>query len=66
VTRAEFRKIRLSLGLTQEALARRLGVKLETVSRWERGALMLPKIAQLAIKQVSAEDKGTGNRSGKG
>jgi transcriptional regulator with XRE-family HTH domain len=52
----EFRAHRLRLGLTQEALGRRLGVIRGTVNRWEKGRVAVPKIAALAIKQVLAED----------
>jgi transcriptional regulator with XRE-family HTH domain len=39
-------KIRSERQLTQEELARRLGVSVTTVSRWERGA-MVPSILVL-------------------
>lgn len=36
-TAAEIRRLRKAAKLTQAALAARLGVSLQTVSRWERG-----------------------------
>jgi len=50
----DIRKIRAALGLTQEAMAGRLGTTITTVSRWENGKaqpvgkLMLAAIARLA------------------
>jgi transcriptional regulator with XRE-family HTH domain len=34
---SEIRKLREDLGLTQEAMARRIGIRAITISRWERG-----------------------------
>ncbi len=45
----DIKEIRVNLGLSQEALARILGVSLQTVSRWERG---LSKPSQMAIKNI--------------
>ena len=39
---AELRQVRKALGLTQESLARRIGVAPNTVARWERGELAMP------------------------
>lgn len=41
---------RLALGITQEALARRLGVTRQTVSNWERGEV--PSVALLAMQTI--------------
>lgn len=48
----KLKKLRISCGMTQEAVAERLGVSSQTVSKWERGLLfpdivLLPKIALL-------------------
>ncbi len=37
LTPHEIKKIRLSLGYTQEQLARELGVAVSTINRWEKG-----------------------------
>ena len=41
---------RLKLGLTQGQLAELLGVQLNTVSRWEIGALAVPRVVDLAME----------------
>ncbi len=50
--KTKLKKLRQAKGLTQEAVAERLGVTAQTVSKWERGLLspdiaLLPKIALL-------------------
>jgi len=45
----DIRDVRAELGLTQEKLAKRLGVSVTTISRWERGA---HKPSSLAIWQL--------------
>lgn len=53
---AKIKEIRSKLGISQEALARLIGVSLQTVSRWERGffnpsQLAMEKIEKLEEKQ---------------
>ena len=50
MTAAKVRSIRLRLGLTQEALARRLGVARATVTRWENGSRRPRRITDLAFR----------------
>ena len=47
-----FKKLRLKRGLTQEAIAKKIGVTREAVSRWEAGVSspiteLLPKLSKL-------------------
>lgn len=55
------RKLRARLGLTQEKLAARLGVRFQTVNRWERGHANPSPLAMAAIEREVQEmgDKGT-------
>lgn len=51
----DIKQIRLRLGLSQEALAHKIGVTFQTINRWERGLnkpspLALEKIRKLGIK----------------
>ena len=58
---------RLALGVTQEALAKRLGVTRQTVSNWERGAV--PSVALLAMqtieRTIASPEKTRAEESGK-
>ena len=44
------KKTRLSAGLSQAALARRILVDVLTVSRWERGAMPIPAARSRMLK----------------
>ncbi len=47
------KELRIVLGLSQEAFARRVGVSVRTVVRWERGV----KPSQMAMKQLKRVEK---------
>lgn len=49
---AELRQLRLQLGLSQQKLAKILGVHQPTVSRWERGMSPVPKSAALVLRML--------------
>lgn len=48
----ELREKRIALGLTQAQLAEILEVKPNTVARWERGVLSVPRTVELAMETV--------------
>ena len=55
MTRKQFRTLRGLLGLSQTNLAKELGVTLRTVARWERGEFPIPRIAELALRNLFRE-----------
>jgi transcriptional regulator with XRE-family HTH domain len=56
VTAADLRYARRALGLSQRALATRLGVTQATVARWETGhPIQHPEILRLALVQLARE-----------
>jgi predicted ATPase/DNA-binding CsgD family transcriptional regulator/DNA-binding XRE family transcriptional regulator len=52
---ARLRHLRARLGLSQEQLARRLGVSFATVNRWEAGRTRMSARASLALAKFEAE-----------
>ncbi len=50
----DVREIRRSLGMTQEELAKLVGVRVATVSRWENSKHKPSKLAQVVIRNVIA------------
>jgi predicted ATPase/DNA-binding NarL/FixJ family response regulator/DNA-binding XRE family transcriptional regulator len=52
---ARLRVLRGSLGLSQEQLARRVGVSFATVNRWESGRTQLSPRAERAVAELEAE-----------
>jgi transcriptional regulator with XRE-family HTH domain len=58
LTGRELRRQRLLLGLTQQQLAKRLGMARNTITRYERGFLpIIPKYVGLAVKGLLAESR---------
>lgn len=57
---ARLRVLRGSLGLSQEQLARRLGVSFATVNRWESGRTQLSPRAKAALAQLESEHSAGG------
>jgi DNA-binding transcriptional regulator YiaG len=55
VTPLAFRRARARLGLTQAALARQLGVRQETVARWETGVRRIAAPVSLLMRRLVAE-----------
>ncbi len=43
----DFRKTREGLGLSQEQVARELGVTTRTIARWEKGLTAKPRLREL-------------------
>ncbi len=58
MTGSELREKRKELGLNQGELAEKVGVALNTVSRWELGEMAIPsKMLELALRQIGADQK---------
>jgi transcriptional regulator with XRE-family HTH domain len=55
VTGSQLRAIRRELGLTQAALAEAVGVRPNTVARWERGELGISKPMARLVEKIAAE-----------
>lgn len=53
---------RVALGLTQAQLAEILDVKPNTVARWERGLLPVPRTVELAMETVERMYKKSGKK----
>jgi DNA-binding transcriptional regulator YiaG len=52
-----FKAMRLKKGYSQAQLARELDVDVITVSRWERRAVKIPRMAELALSSLKAGRK---------
>lgn len=59
MTGAQLRRFRERLGWSQSRLAEALGVHVQTVSKWERGALAIenPKMLRLAMDALLAQNE---------
>jgi DNA-binding transcriptional regulator YiaG len=55
MTKKEFRTLRGLIKLSQANLAKELGVTLRTVARWERGEFPIPRVAELALRNLFRE-----------
>jgi DNA-binding transcriptional regulator YiaG len=54
---AKVRALRLHIGLTQQAFAKKIGVRQQTVSDWEKG-VNRPRGASLTLLNMIAEQTG--------
>jgi transcriptional regulator with XRE-family HTH domain len=57
MTRREFKLLRGLIGLSQGRLAKELGVTIRTITRWERGEFPIPRIAELALRNLFRESR---------
>ena len=55
--KVDIKALRLRLGLTQEDVARQLGLALSTVSKWEQGVTSPSRLAQEKIEMVFGKEK---------
>jgi len=65
MTETDIKRIRAALGLTQRELAERLGVRPNTVTRWEMGLHKIPGPAArlLEVMRAGARKEGKGTKS---
>ena len=57
MTGAELRRLRTRAGLSQRALAKRLGLHWNSVARMERGELPVREVVALAVRYVTSAAK---------
>ncbi len=57
VTKDEFKRLRKSAGHTQVSLSREMGVHLRTVTRWEIGEVVIPRVVELALLYIADRAK---------
>jgi len=57
VTKDEFKKLRTKAGHTQASLSDEMGVHLRTVTRWEIGEVVIPRVAELALRYIAQGTK---------
>ena len=57
MTKDTFRRKRERLKLTQEELAKRMDIERITIIRYESGNSPIPKVVEMALKLIEAEEK---------
>ncbi len=57
MTPSKLKTTRARLGLTQEALAKMLGVSANTVARWEQGVHQIAPPTERLLKMLAAQHK---------
>jgi transcriptional regulator with XRE-family HTH domain len=57
MTGPELAAWRKTHGYTQEALARALGVSMNTVARWEGGSRKIPSYLEMALESITRKGK---------
>lgn len=66
MTPTAVKRIRKALGLTQEQLAKVLGVDRVTVARWELGLRAIPEPTARLVRLLHAGARGKATRKGRG
>ncbi|MGA9767917.1 MAG: helix-turn-helix transcriptional regulator [Blastocatellia bacterium] len=61
----ELKQRREELGMTQEQLAKALGVNIMTISRWERGVRSIPPHLSLALEAIEIKQKKKNDKKAK-
>ena len=61
MTAKVFKKERLKKNYSQSELAQELGVTVITVSRWEREAVPIPRMAELSLSALKRKSKRKGD-----
>jgi DNA-binding transcriptional regulator YiaG len=56
---SEFKQLRKSTGLSQSQLGRELDLYVRTVSKYENGDLVIPRVTELALRYVAQQTKAT-------
>jgi len=62
VNKEEFKKLRKTASYTQATLAKEMGVHLRTVTRWEIGEVVIPRVVELALRYIAQGTKKKGRR----
>lgn len=57
VSKEEFKRLRKGAGHTQATLAKEMGVHMRTVTRWEIGEIIIPKVVELALRYIAEHAK---------
>lgn len=57
MTSDEFKNLRKAAGHTQATLAKEMGVHLRTVTRWEIGEIIIPRVVELALRYIAEHAK---------
>jgi len=57
VTKDEFKKLRKRAGHTQASIAKEMGVHSRTVTRWEIGEVVVPRVVELALRYIAQKGR---------
>ena len=57
VTKDKFKELRKKAHHTQASIAKEMGVHLRTVTRWEIGEVVIPRVVELALLYISDKAK---------
>ncbi len=62
MTEDEFRELRKLAGHTHASISKEMGVHLRTVTRWEIGEVVIPRVVELALLYIADRAKGKRRR----